>query len=194
MESLEFYQDAAAAAERANSRDELRKILQGMAEVYTELGQHEEAVAAFQRHVSVVQELHLDEIARRVTELESKALLRSQERIVDQERSARRTAAGGAVAFFLLGILGWNLFLTKRRAHRRLEVLHTRLADHATALQEARGRIEGLEELLSICSYCKSIRDDDGEWHQLESYLHDSSGTRLSHGVCPDCFDEALKD
>src|SRR5918992_2860100 len=29
-----------------------------------------------------------------------------------------------------------------------------------------------LRELLPICSYCNQIRDDDGAWYKVETYLH----------------------
>lgn len=44
-----------------------------------------------------------------------------------------------------------------------------------------------LEGILPVCSSCKKIRDENGEWQVLESYIHDKSAARFSHGVCPDC-------
>jgi hypothetical protein len=37
-------------------------------------------------------------------------------------------------------------------------------------LQDTLSEVKTLEKLLSICSYCKSIRNEDGDWVQLESY------------------------
>lgn len=50
-----------------------------------------------------------------------------------------------------------------------------------------------LEGLLSICSYCKRIRDTDGAWTPLERYVEKRSGARFSHGVCEDCYEKHLK-
>ena len=46
-----------------------------------------------------------------------------------------------------------------------------------------------LRGLLPICSYCKSIRNEQGEWSALESYLYRHSEAKLTHGICPQCFE-----
>lgn len=51
-----------------------------------------------------------------------------------------------------------------------------------------------LGELLPICSYCKKIRDDDAYWQQFEAYIQEHTGTHFSHGVCPDCFDQQIRE
>ena len=55
-------------------------------------------------------------------------------------------------------------------------------------LQEALAEVKELSGLLPICANCKKIRDDSGYWTQIEQYLHEHSGTRFSHGICPDCL------
>ena len=61
---------------------------------------------------------------------------------------------------------------------------------HRTAHQTRalRQEIRTLEGLLRICSFCKSIQDERGEWMQLERYVSGHSETQFSHGVCPTCF------
>lgn len=54
--------------------------------------------------------------------------------------------------------------------------------------------IRELESLLPICSYCKKIRDDAGQWEKLETYIADHTGTNFTHGVCPDCKDREMAD
>jgi PAS domain S-box-containing protein len=54
--------------------------------------------------------------------------------------------------------------------------------------------LDDLRGLLPICAYCKSIRDDSGEWHSLESYIHDHSKTDFTHGICPDCREKYFPD
>ena len=42
--------------------------------------------------------------------------------------------------------------------------------------------------ILPICSTCKRIRDDDGYWQQMESYIAERfSGISFTHGICPEC-------
>ena len=66
--------------------------------------------------------------------------------------------------------------------------------------QDAFRKIKFYENLLPVCMYCKSIRDDtgtergDGKWNSLEKYLNDKSGINLSHSICPECQIKESKD
>jgi hypothetical protein len=53
--------------------------------------------------------------------------------------------------------------------------------------QALRARIRTLEGILPTCSFCKDIRDEEGHWHQIESFVASRSEARFSHGVCPTC-------
>jgi len=50
--------------------------------------------------------------------------------------------------------------------------------------------IRYLEGLLPICSSCKKIRDDHGNWFQIEGYISDHSDAEFSHSICPDCVEK----
>ena len=62
-----------------------------------------------------------------------------------------------------------------------------RLSAHERALEE---HVERLEGLLPICSFCKSIRTQAGEWEPLETYISERSEAQFSHGFCPPCGQE----
>ena len=55
-------------------------------------------------------------------------------------------------------------------------------------LQKALATIKTLTGLLPICSECKKIRNDDGEWEDVELYVKKFSTAEFSHGICPNCF------
>ena len=57
----------------------------------------------------------------------------------------------------------------------------------AENLQEALNNIKVLKELLPICANCKKIRDDNGYWQNVESYISTHSDTKFSHGIRPKC-------
>ncbi|BDU75379.1 PAS domain-containing protein [Mesoterricola sediminis] len=58
------------------------------------------------------------------------------------------------------------------------------------SLQAALQEVRTLTGLLPICSYCKKVRDDDGYWTQIESYIRSHSQADFTHGICPDCRTE----
>jgi hypothetical protein len=70
-------------------------------------------------------------------------------------------------------------------SHRKLAELHLRetLAERDAALK----RLRLLSGLLPICAACKKIRNGDGDWQQLESYISQHSQAKFSHGMCPEC-------
>lgn len=54
--------------------------------------------------------------------------------------------------------------------------------------------VDLLEGLLPICSYCKKIRDDAGEWQELERYIQDRTDVTFTHGVCGACVKAQLAE
>jgi hypothetical protein len=48
-------------------------------------------------------------------------------------------------------------------------------------------RIKMLEGVLPICAYCKKIREKQGAWVQMETYVSDKTGADFTHGICPEC-------
>lgn len=60
--------------------------------------------------------------------------------------------------------------------------------DLAVVLVEDISDVIYLKGLISICSGCGKVRDDDGYWSRLETYIENSSDARFSHDVCPECL------
>ena len=54
-------------------------------------------------------------------------------------------------------------------------------------LQAALAEVKQLSGLLPICAWCKRIRDDEGDWQQIETYITIHSEADFTHGICPDC-------
>ena len=57
-------------------------------------------------------------------------------------------------------------------------------------LEEALSNVKQLSGLLPICANCKKIRDDQGYWKQLESYISDHSEVQFSHSICQECAEK----
>jgi PAS domain S-box-containing protein len=55
-------------------------------------------------------------------------------------------------------------------------------------LKEALARVKELRGLLPICSGCKMVRDDQGYWTQIESYIRAHTNAEFTHGLCPNCL------
>jgi K+-sensing histidine kinase KdpD len=84
-----------------------------------------------------------------------------------------------ALALFVIwvtAILGQQLKVAVRKQREAT-------IEKGIALEE----LHTLRGLLPICSHCKNIRDEMGNWIQLERYIDKHSDAEFSHGVCPDC-------
>jgi sigma-B regulation protein RsbU (phosphoserine phosphatase) len=54
-------------------------------------------------------------------------------------------------------------------------------------LSRSLANVKTLRGLLPICASCKKIRDDQGYWNQLESYIAEHTLAEFTHGICPEC-------
>jgi PAS domain S-box-containing protein len=61
-------------------------------------------------------------------------------------------------------------------------------------LQQALSQVKTLSGLLPICANCKRIRDDNGYWNQIETYIQSHSAAEFSHGICPECSKKYYAD
>jgi hypothetical protein len=69
----------------------------------------------------------------------------------------------------------------------RRQSLHTELKIAFDQLTKTQQEVKVLQGLLPICSNCKKIRDNNGEWKHLESYIQHHSEATFTHGICPAC-------
>lgn len=51
-----------------------------------------------------------------------------------------------------------------------------------------------LRGLLPICAWCKKVRDDQGYWTQVESYITRHSSAEFTHCICPACVERVTVD
>lgn len=71
------------------------------------------------------------------------------------------------------------------------------ITDLKTAQAEREALIQGLEAslrevktlkgLIPICASCRRIRESNGAWSQLETFVRNNFDADFSHGLCPEC-------
>ena len=77
---------------------------------------------------------------------------------------------------------------------RRMVQLQQLLAQRIGELEEATRQIKQLRGLLPICCCCKKVREDDGYWSEVETYITGHTDTKFSHSFCPDCYQKAISE
>jgi len=55
-------------------------------------------------------------------------------------------------------------------------------------------RVKVLEGILPVCSFCKKIRDQQGQWHSMERFITERSEAQFTHGFCPECGERHYGD
>lgn len=78
---------------------------------------------------------------------------------------------------------GIDDFLTKPLDR---EAIRMRLAV-AERILKYTAEIRQLQEMIPICVYCRKVRDENDYWDMVESYIQKETGSRFSHGACPEC-------
>lgn len=77
---------------------------------------------------------------------------------------------------------------------RRMVQTQLLLSQRIAELEEATRQLRQLRGLLPICCRCKKVREDDGYWSEVETYVTRHTEATFSHSLCPDCYQLAIAD
>lgn len=81
----------------------------------------------------------------------------------------------------------------RENLHLRAELEH-RVEERTRELKDALSNVRTLRGLLPICASCKRVRDDDGYWQHLETFMRQHTDAVVSHGLCPECVRRLYPD
>ncbi|MBT4161465.1 MAG: hypothetical protein HOC70_09240 [Gammaproteobacteria bacterium] len=79
------------------------------------------------------------------------------------------------VAVLAMGFEYWRVSLELQKEEVDRELAHARSA---------------LAGMTSVCAWCNSIKQSDGNWQPLEAYVTGREDTQISHSICPDCSEK----
>jgi hypothetical protein len=89
--------------------------------------------------------------------------------------------------------LVWNSFmragslLVVTYVVHRLRVNLERASTLNAMLETSLDQVSQLKGLLPICAWCHDVRNDEGYWQSVDSFLQSHSHLEFSHGICPKC-------
>lgn len=128
------------------------------------------------------------ESAREAHEL---ARLRENERIQTAVITRQRTIVTLVSLVLLLAaaLLGLAVYYHRVERARSAEITKTNANLEAVnrQLRTALAEVRTLTGLIPICASCKKVRDDQGYWKSVESYISSRSDATFSHGICHAC-------
>jgi hypothetical protein len=107
--------------------------------------------------------------------------------VLQAESVHLRRFLGGYFILWTLGMggIGFAAFRLKRLEEKRDGAIEE--------LQTALDQVSTLHGLLPICAACQKIRNDDGYWERIETYVEDRSEATFTQGVCPTCTEKLYK-
>lgn len=97
------------------------------------------------------------------------------------------TETSAAVSLVIANLMGFLICFRHAYVQRSQFTAYKNERAARQALEEARSEIRSLSGLIPICANCKSVRNDEGFWEQVESYVRDRSEAEFSHSLCPKC-------
>jgi len=134
----------------------------------------------------------MDDIRAIINEMQSEQsrllVLREQEEKSTIQIAILTTSLGSFLAFSIIVGIAISLGGDARRYIIARDSAELELGSTIEQLEKSLVEIKTLEGIIPICSYCKVIRNDEGAWIQLESYISSHSDADFSHGICPKCL------
>jgi len=192
--SLEF-------ARPASQRMIALEALQHLAEVEESSGNTAAALRYLRGHMMLRDSLFSQTTAQRIATMDQRRQSEQEEREIARLREneriqtaviARQRAIVTLVSLVLVlaaALLGLVAYYHRAELARSAEVTKTNANLEAVNLQlrTALAEVRTLTGLIPICASCKKIRDDQGYWNSVESYISSHSDATFSHGICHAC-------
>lgn len=77
-----------------------------------------------------------------------------------------------------------------RREKKVLRKKEVELAEANERMQTVLAQVQELGGVHNLCSQCKAIQDDAGEWMAIDVYLKKHTKMEFSHCICPACAED----
>ncbi len=199
--ALESARQALAIARRIEQRAIVLVALRQLTEL-EELAGDTRAALAYLRAYQALSDTVFDQAsAQRIAMMETRAETQAlqAERTRQAALIARQRLVGllGGGALALGAVLLVQLVRANRRGRERGQALtraNAELERTNADLRAALSEVRTLKGLIPICARCKRIRDDQGFWEAVETYIGDRSEASFSHSICTHCGPELYGD
>jgi tetratricopeptide (TPR) repeat protein len=200
--ALKFLDSAVVVAKEINVPDQLKSSYETYFRIYQKTGPLEKEYFYYRQFANAKDSLMNSSESKRIAEVlfnreimekqRQIELLRKEKTIAElsSEQKTYRTNVlyGGILLAFGAILFLYRVNLKNSKKNDVIAQKNEELKQVNDELQQKIGEVNLLSGFLPICSNCKKIRDDDGEWEQMEAYISKRSEATFSHGICPDCM------
>lgn len=193
--------ESLALSQRVDQRVYALEALAQLSALDERAGRSADALRLLRAHVALRDTIFNQAGAQRIAAMEARAdaereqrlnaALREEQRVQGLVIARQRTAVLLSSVILLLAtlVLGMLAYFMRRGRAREAALAQTNadLAGANAELNSALSEVRTLKGLIPICSSCKSVRDDDGYWEALETYIASRSDAVFSHSICHAC-------
>jgi len=206
--ALRYLDSAVTLATSINVLDQLKASYENYYRIYQKTGPLEREYYYFRQYAiakdSLMNSSESKKIAevlfgREITEkLRTIEMLKKEKTIAelnsDRENFRSKVLYGGVFLSIAAIVLLYRINLRITKKNELIAQKNDELKTVNDHLQEKIGEVNLLSGFLPICANCKKIKDDNGEWEQMEQYISKRSEATFSHGICPDCMKKLYGD
>ena len=178
-EAIDYYNRALKSARELNYKNIENDVLLAISKFYMEKKDFEKAFIYLQQHLDLNESILSKEISQKIasTQLQYEIEKKNQENdYLAQQNNIQQIKIKNSkkilnflIIIIILSTISISIFIFLNYKLRQIKIL---------------------KGLLPICANCKKIRDDKGDYQQIEHYIAERSEADFSHGICPDCMQE----
>lgn len=176
-------------------------VLAALADTHESRGNTEQALASLRAHQALRDSVFSQHAVQRIAAADARAEVERQELVNARLQAEQRESEAVIVRQRAMGIMGGALLImslilvgvlvrfnrTGRERARLLSRTNTALAETNRELRVALSEVRTLKGLIPICASCKKVRDDEGFWEGVETYISNRSDALFSHSICTEC-------
>jgi len=202
--AMKFAKEGAVLAKEIRANDELKASYELISDLYQKQGNTVESFKYYKLYVATKDSIYTAQESDKIADISMKIItlkkdnqieLLNKEKVIsvlrlNKERyfSAILVSSLLFLATVVVLLVAYNRKINQNKI--TLKNSNSELAQLNAELHEKIDLIQALSGLLPICASCKKIRNDEGDWEQLERYISDHSSATFSHGICPHCAED----
>lgn len=108
-------------------------------------------------------------------------------RLARVESLTLESFASDAVIVVIINLAGILMIRRRLELEGEIQKLWQRESTARDEARRANADLAMLRGIIPICSYCRRVRSEVGDWQQVEQYVSEHSNADFSHGICPQC-------
>ncbi len=191
--ALDFFIRSLELYEEIGNKRGIANTCASIGGIYTALGRLDEAEELISRGLSITRKLKIKDweilcLEKIIDLYEAKGDL---QKALSYSRELNTCVEEHLNEKSMEKIAGLQVQFETEKKEKEAEIYRLKnveLSEMNDQLRDALAHVKTLQGMFPICASCKKVRDDDGYWQQIESYISEHSDAKFSHGLCPECM------